>query len=572
MTLPQRLSLPPQRRRHLVAVARGEAAPDAVVHVGSMLDVYTGEVREAEIGIAEGRVAWVGEIGARGLPPTLDFRDGAVVPGFIEPHCHPDILYSPAALAQELAYRGTTTVCADTALLSLLLDDDELLAVVHGMSGASVKFLWNLRGCLDGLLPAELERLRADRLRHLVAELPDVVATGEMTAWPEFLRGDERLTGLVDAAIARGLRIDGHAAGASDRTLGPLAAAGITADHEAITPEELLARARLGYWLMLRHSGLRPDGAVLAEAITSGRVPASRVILTTDGPVAGDLVDGHLDAVVRELVKADVSPVDAVRMATLNPATYLGLDVHLGGIAPGRMADLVLVDSLSSFQPQLVLCEGVPTTPHSVRAGFGEWGTLHSPPLVPADLDAQRLVDACLAGPAMRLEGVITRLAPAVADLPPDASYVALIGRDGSWIVGGVLHGVTAAALASTYSGSGDVIVLGRDADAALAAYREVVSLGGGIATHARTLPLDHLGSMYGGSVPELAAAMHEIAADLQFPPDLPPVEYLLLFLTIAVLPDVRLTPVGAITIKTGDLLQAPINLPASATVERRHS
>lgn len=572
MNLPRRLALSPARRRRLVEVARGEAAPDAVVRARSMLDVYTGEIREAEIGIAEGRVAWVGEPGARGLRPTLDLSDGVVVPGFIEPHCHPDILYSPSALALQLASLGTTTVCADTVFLSLVLDDDELLAVIEGMSQASVKFLWNLRGCLDGVLPVEMERLGADRLRRLVAELPDVVATGEMTAWPEFVRGDERLTGLVGAAIARGLRVDGHAAGASARTLAPLAAAGVTADHEAITPDELVERARLGYWLMLRHSSLRPDGPVLAEAVTSGRVPSSRVMLTTDGPVATDLAEGHLDAVIREMLAAGVPAVDAVRMATLNPATYLGLDAHVGGIAPGRTADLVLVDSLSSFRPQLVLCDGVPMTPGSASAGFTSWDTLHPPAFELADLDSRRFVEACLAGPAMRFEGVITRLVPTAAELPPDASYVALVARDGSWIVGGVGHGLAVTALASTFSGSGDVVVIGRDPDAALAAYQRVVSLGGGIATNARTVPLELLGSMYGGAVPELAAAMRAVAADLRLPSGLPPVEYLLLFLTIAVLPDVRLTPAGAIMVKTRELLQAPVVLPARATLERRFS
>jgi adenine deaminase len=565
VSLPQRLSLAPERRRRLVAVARGAAAPDTVVRAGGVLDVYTGELRPAEVGIAEGRVAWVGDVGARGLAPTLDLGDGALVPGLIEPHCHPDILYSPDTLARALALRGTTTVCADTAFLSLLLGDDELLAVVRGMSEASVKFLWNLRGGLDGLLPAEIERLNADRLRRLVAELPDLVATGEMTSWPELLRGDERLTALVDAAIARGLRIDGHAAGASARTLGPIAAAGVTADHEATTLDELVARARLGYWIMLRHSSLRPDGPVLAEAITSGRVPASRVMLTTDGLVATDLADGHLDGVIRTLLAAGVRPFDAVRMATLNPATYLGLDAHVGGIAPGRLADLVLVDSLESFQPQVVLCEGTPMTPESVRPGFTEWNALHAPPFQPAELSPRQLVGICLAGPAMRLEGVITRLAPAAdpADgLAPDASYAALIARDGSWIVGGVVHGLPVTALASTFSGSGDVIVIGRDPEAALAAYREVLAGGGGIATHARTVPLGRLGSMYAGPVPELAAAMRAITADLRYPPGLPPAEYLLLFLAIAVLPDVRLTPAGAITVKARELLQAPTRLP----------
>lgn len=570
MRLPHRLLLTPEQRGRLVDVARGQQPPDALLHAARMLNVYTGEVREAWLGIAEGRVAWAADGDAGHGAATMDLPDGVLVPGLIEPHCHPDIVYTPSALARQLTAHGTTTVCADTVFLSLRLDDDQLLRLMQAMSAASVKFLWNLRGCLDGMLPAELDRLGADRLSRLLAALPDVVATGEMTAWPQFLAGDERLNGLVDAAVARGLRVDGHAAGASTRTLGPLAAAGITADHEAITAEELLSRARLGYWLMLRHSSLRPDGRALAQAITSGDVPGTRVMLTTDGPVAVDLAEGHLDAVVRELLAAGVAPVDAVRMATLNPATYLGLDAHLGGIAPGQLADLVLVDSLSSFHPQLVLCEGVPVTPATAQAGFTDWDRLHTAPLLTADLDPQRLVAACHGGPTMRLQGVITRLEPASADLPTDASYAALIGRDGSWIVGGVIHGLTVTALASTFCGSGDVIVLGRDPDAVLAAYRSVLCVGGGIATHSHTLPLHALGSMYSGSVPELAAAMWKIADDLRLPAQLPPVEYLLLFLTIAVLPEVRLTPAGVIMVKTGEVLKAPIDLPASASTNRR--
>lgn len=570
MKLPHRLSLSSERRRNLVSVARGERAPDMVVRAPSMLDVYTGEIRSAELTIAEGRIAWVGDVGASGLEPTFNLRDGVVVPGFIEPHCHPDIVYNPGDLASALARWGTTTVCADTVFLSLLLDDDEFLAVLEGMSHASVKFLWNLRGCLDGVLPAELDRLDSGRLQRLLAEVPDFVATGEMTAWPDLLNGDARLAGLVDAAIASGLRIDGHAAGASARTLGPLAASGITADHEAITADELHSRVRLGYWVMLRHSSLRPDGRVLGEAVTSGRVPPSRVMLTTDGPVAVDIVEGHLDGVIRELLAAGVTAVDAVRMATLNPATYLGLDAHVGGIAPGRCADLVLVDSLESFRPQLVLCEGVPVTPATTRVGFSGWRDLRPNPYRLADLDAGRLVEACRAGPTMRLDGVITRLAASTANLGADSSYVALVGRDGSWIVAGVLQGIAVPALVSTFSGSGDVVLLGQDADTLVAVYREVVSLGGGIGTGNHTVPLEVLGTMFNGTVSELAAGMRELAADLQLPPGMPPLEYLLLFLTIAVLPDVRLTPLGSMVVKTREILHPPIELRVvTATVER---
>lgn len=569
MRLPARLRVSPEQRRHLVDVARGTREPDAVVHARNVLNVYTSETGPAEIGIASGRIAWVVPIAEARGPCTVEL-DGVVLPGFIEPHCHPDILYTPAALVPQLVAHGTTTVCADTAFLTLALDDDELVAVLEEMSTAAVKFLWNLRCCMDGVLPRERERFATARLQRLIDDIDAVVATGEMTAWPDLLDHDERLTTVVDSAAAEGLRIDGHAAGASPRSLGAIAAAGITADHEAISAGDLVNRTRLGYWTMLRHSSLRPDVDALVTAITSGDVPHWRTMLTTDGPIATDLVsEGHLDAILRRLIDRGVDPADAVRMATLHPATYLGLDAHIGGIAPGRCADLVHVDSLESFEVADVATDGHFTDTDHLDRGFTAWSTLTSEPLRTATIKAADIIDGCIDGPAFRLEGIITRRAARSARLPRDACYVAAVSRDGTRLVGAVVHGIDVPVLVSTFSGSGDVVLLGRDAEGLVDAYRRVVDLGGGLATEHHIVPLGALGSLYDGPMHALATAMHAVASDLQLPASLPPIEYLMLFLTLAVLPEIRLTPRGSLMVKTGAVLRAPDRLVPETVPER---
>ncbi|MEW6470728.1 MAG: adenine deaminase C-terminal domain-containing protein [Actinomycetota bacterium] len=565
MRLPARLRLDSVARRHVVDVAAGRVPADLVVRGGAILNVYTSRLEPGAVGIAGGRIAWVGDPEDREAQAVLDVDGAVVAPGLIEPHCHPDILYTPGAAVPAYITHGTTTVSADIAFLLLSLDDDVLVGVLEAMAGASVKFLWNLRGCLDGLLPLEAERLSTERLARLLEGVPGVVGSGELTAWPRLLAGDERIVTFTEAVIDAGLRVDGHCAGTSPRTLGALACAGISADHEAITPNEVEQRLRLGYWVMLRHSSLRLDGPELAAGLVASGLPTDRVMLTTDGPIPSDLAAGHLDAVIHSVVAAGLDPVTAVRMGSLHPAVYLGLDAHLGGIAPGRCADLVVVESVGSFTPRLVVTDGRPVISERAADGAVTWRNLEDEGLLPATLDDRTVADVCRAGPTMTLEGVITRAAASIeGPLPFDASYVALVSRRGDWITGGILRGLRLRALVSSFTGSRDILLLGHDLQAMVAAYRRVVALGGGIVTPDAELPLTVLGRLYDGPLEILAAKLTGLEATLEQSPPVP-LPYLLLFLSLAVLPDIRLSPAGVVHVKTGEVLQPPVPLPTPA-------
>jgi adenine deaminase len=542
--LPPRLRLAPLRRRRLVAVARGLEPADLVVRGGLVLNVYTGRLEAASIGIAEGRVAWVGDERPGTPAAVLDVDGATVVPGLVEPHGHPDVLTTPSAFATALALRGTTSVSVEAHELLLALSDEELLAVVAGLDGATTKLFWRMRPERDAFDADPHGAI--ERAARILRRLPQAVGVGELTGWPWLAQGHEPLERLIETAHELRLQVEGHLPGASAETLGYLASAGLTSDHEAIDGRQLVDAVAAGYWVMLRSSSLRRDAAALARHLVDQRIPLGRVLLTTDGPVAADLARAAVDGVVRELIAEGIDPVDVVRMATLAPATYLGLDAHLGGIAPGRCADLLVVDSLTSFRPRTVVADGREVTAASVSGGDVDWSRYRTGGLVAAPLTAAGLRELAHAGPALRMRGVITR----ATERGPDDALALLVARDGSWATGCTIACVETDAFGSTHTDGRHVLLLGRDADALVAVYISVVAAGGAIATPRLVVPLPVLGYMFDGPVEELAAATAAIAADAGLAPPLPPLEYFSLFLTIAALPDFRLTPDGVVDVK----------------------
>src|SRR6267142_1911713 len=195
---------------------------------------------------------------------------------------------------------------------------------------------------------------------------PRTIAVGEVTRWPDAWRGDREL--LRRLGLARGARVEGHTAGAPGEKIPAIAAAGFTSDHEPITAQEVLDRARQGIAVMLRESSLRPDLVGLLDALKTAPALASRLMLTSDGSMPAFLrTHGFVDHLIRVALERGVAPIDAYRMATLNPATYYGLDADLGGIAPGRYADICVLDDLAEPRPSTVIARG------KVIATSGRW-------------------------------------------------------------------------------------------------------------------------------------------------------------------------------------------------------
>jgi adenine deaminase len=559
-------------RRRLTAVARGEAPADLYVRGGTLLNVYTGELYAANVAVRGERIAYVGlrdeMVGPR--TRTLDATGRVLVPGYIDPHVHPAHVVTPSALARYLLPLGTTTVFADTLQIWELGGLRGFQVVADALARSPLKFFWMIRVHAQARSDDERRRFPARHLARALAH-PSAVAAGEVTRWPDVHAGSVDLLRRLEIALARGQRVEGHTAGAAAEKIAALAAGGLTSDHEPITAREVLDRARHGIAVMLRESSLRPDLSGLLDALKEAPALASRLMLTTDGSMPAFVEDhGFVDHLVRVALERGVPPIDAYRMATLNPATYFNRDGDLGGIAPGRYADILLLRDLSDPRPETVVARG------RVAAHEGRLTTdvpepvwrrvLATPESRLAVRWRARTDDFTLPAraryPVARLVStVITRLEE--RPLTDGDLRAALLDRAGRWVAPAVVahFGDRVDGLASTITTDFNILALGRRPESMARAVNRLLALRGGIVVVdgdeiVFELPLPLGGLMMPGTLPEAAArerGLREVLVARGYPHHDP--LFTLFFLAADFLPAVRLSPRGVWDVKRNRVL-----------------
>jgi adenine deaminase len=442
--------------------------------------------------------------------------------------------------------------------------------VADALSSSPLKFFWMLRVHGQARVRDEARGFPLKTLARTLAH-PWVLAVGEVTRWPEAHRGDLELLRRLDLAHARGLRVEGHTAGASDEKLPAIALAGLTSDHEPITAKEVLERARQGIAVMLRESSLRPDLSGLLDALKDAPALASRLMLTADGSMPAFIrAHGFVDNLVRLAMAGGVAPLDAYRMATLNAATYYALDAHIGAIAPGRFADVCVLADLAEPRPVMVIARGrvagvdgqlttrVPEPPWrriftSAAARLaGRWQA------TPDDFTLPRRARY----PVIRfVSAVISRLEE--RPLAPGDLHAALLDRAGRWVAPGVVSGFAdrVDGLAATTTTDFNILAVGRNPAAMARAVNHLKRRGGGIVLVdgdriAYELPLPIGGIMARGSLNEVAAleeGLHAALVARGYAHHAP--VFSLFFLAADFLPAVRLSPLGVWDVKRGRVL-----------------
>jgi len=343
----------------LIEVASGRRSADYYLANGRIVNVYSGEVIEGNVATSEERVAYVGPSDTMVASGTkvVDVGGDYLIPGYFDPHAHADLLFNPATFSDQVVVTGTTAVFADNHDLANALGLKGLRKVLRHSKSYPLKFFMGVPAVSPPFPGIEGEDFYP--LRDLRGLLEDeaALAISEITPFVRLVKGDRRLLSKITLARNAGKRVEGHTVGASYDKLNAIIDGGITSCHESIKPEELLTRVRLGLYVMLRHGSIRSDLKPLSKALKECRgIGSNRVMLTTDGMFADDLVrHGYMDYVVAEAIKCGIEPIEAIRMATLNPASYFGLDWDLGGIAPSRYADLSIVEDLRRPTPRLVM-------------------------------------------------------------------------------------------------------------------------------------------------------------------------------------------------------------------------
>jgi len=451
---------------------------------GDIVDVQAGATRRAAVGIHGDRIVAIGadaQIAPRARQ-VADVAGQTIVPGYIEPHGHV-ILANPVEFAGAVLPGGTTMAVTDTLPLMLLARPDRLAGLLEQLAGLPMKFRWLIR--LHPQSFAETgERFSLPTVRTLW-RLPSAAAVGEVTGWVDVLQGDADLTGKIRAARDEGKPVEGHAAGASFERLAALARAGFTSCHEAVTAEDVRDRLRAGLVTMLRHSSIRPDLPDLLRAVTREEIASGRVMLTADGPTPAFIADrGYLDHLLEVAISAGISPIDALRMVTVNPARYYGIQ-DAGQIAVGYRADVNVIPDLSHMTPTVVIADGkIVARNGALTVGLASpaWRETFEPaalPRLPAGAFTAREN-----APGMRLvNDVITEPVP-VSEIPPGALRVALLDRRGRWIIHTRVIGLAdrLGGLATTISSGFDIVVLGHNPADMAAALARIADMGGGLA------------------------------------------------------------------------------------------
>ena len=550
-----------------LAVARGDEPADVVVRGGKVLSVFTREWLDVDVAIADGWIAGLGEYDGR---ETIDAGGRWVVPGFIDAHVHVE---SSKTLVDEFARLvlplGTTAVVADPHEIANVLGTDG----VHWLLDASADLPLDVYFMASSCVPAssyESPR-RALSVGDLDALLRRrrVIGLAEMMNFPGVVSGDA--AELSKLALAT--HVDGHAPGVLGASLQAYAAAGIRSDHEAFTAEEGRQRLRAGMWVLIREaSAARNLQALLPLVREFG--PHRMAFCTDDREPEHIAGDGHVNAIVRDAVASGIDPIDALVLASHNAAAYHRLD-HLGAVAPGRQADILLLPDLETFVPELVLKRGHPVgefprpevpewVKHTVRIGaLGPevfripWagGAARVIGLVPGQIVTESLV-----------EEPLVHGGEAVADQERDLAKIAVIerhlgtGRIGKGFVRG--FGLQRGALGTTLSHDAHNLVVVGMSDAAMAvAVRRLANIGGGIVVVDRgevlaELPLPVAGILSDAPLAEVverSRAVVAAAAALGCKVDAP--FQLLAFLALSVIPSLKLTDRGLVDVDRFELV-----------------
>ncbi len=567
-----------QRR---IQVARARLPADLVLRNARLINVCSGECYPADIVLADGLVVAVSAPGEGYLGrEERDLQGRWLAPGLIDGHMHIEsTMLVLAEFARIVTPRGVTAVILDPHEFANVLGVEGIRYVLEAGRGLPLSAYVMLSSCVPAsAYESPYRALTADDLLPLLAD-ERVLGLAEMMNMPGVLQADEQVLAKIVAAGQHGLVVDGHAPGLAGPDLCAYATAGIMSDHECNTLEEARQRIRLGMWLMIREGSAARNLDALLPLVKELHPP--RVFFVTDDRDPQDLTTrGHIDSMVRHAIELGLDAVEAIRLASYNTAQYFRL-YNRGAIVPGNVADLVVLDDLDTFQVESVYKDGVMVARQGQllvdvpAAEFtGVTATVHIGDLHESELRIPGhagMVEVVGIEPAQITTRRLQEEAPVqdgeiVADPTRDLLKLVVIerhhasGRVGLGLVKG--FGLRRGALASSVAHDAHNLVIAGASDSdILKAARVLEEMGGGFACVVDGEVVASVALPYGGLVSPLPAAelvqqlrqLAAVAGELGCVLDHPCMT--LSFLSLSVIPALKLTDQGLIDVETFTLL-----------------
>jgi adenine deaminase len=560
----------------LITVARGEAAADLLLTNARIINTFTAEIEQGNIAISQGRIAGIGDYSR--AKQKIDLKGKYLAPGLINGHIHVESsMLHIAEYAKAVVPRGTTAIVTDL----------HEIANVAGLKG--IRYLMDCARTLPldcyfmapSCVPAtHLEtsgaELGAQELR-IALRWKNVMGLGELMNFPGVLTSNKEV--LKKVKLARGKVIDGHAPRISGKDLNAYLAAGASSDHESTALEEGREKLRRGMYLMIREGSSEKNLDELLPLVTDKTY--KRCLFVTDDRTCADLLkEGDIDAVVRKAIARGLDPIRAIQMATINTAEHFRLR-QVGAIAPGYVANIIVIDDLSKLSVDMVFHKGKLVAQKGKPLFSSSW---RSDPEITHSVNVKPFAMEALKIPASKKNLPIIEIVPSqvitksiklenkvrngflVPNIKQDILKLVVVerhkasGNIGLGLVKG--FGLKKGALgASIAHDSHNIIVAGTNDQDIFAAVKEIERLQGGLVAAAggkikESLALPIAGLLSEEPLEAVVSKLEElqkIAAGLGC--TLPSPFATLSFLALAVIPELRLTDKGLVDVVAFKLL-----------------
>jgi len=348
----------------LNAVAIGDKAADLVLENCSLVNVYTGEILpETQVAISKDRIAYVGEDAShtKGKKTVvINLEKKFITPGFADSHIHIDQFFSPAEFVKKSLLCGVTSLFADSVDIVSTCGFGGFKEFIKMTSGLPARFFH----VVPGGTPVDRKFSHVKSLspteEKSALRMPGVLGLGEVFSWTKVTKRDSKTMKTLSTMLENNCVINGHTAGMSGKKLNAYVSSGILSCHEPINFEQVIERLRLGMWIMIREGSIRRDIKDIIPLVLANKTNKDRLMFCSDGLDPIDITKfGHIDHCIREAVKLGLNLTDAISMASKNCFDYYNMGMDLGGIAPGKLADILVFDDLMKLKPKKIFVGGM---------------------------------------------------------------------------------------------------------------------------------------------------------------------------------------------------------------------
>jgi len=287
---------------------------------------------------------------------SIDVSGKILVPGFIDGHTHLNCLASPENILKYCITGGTTTIINESMEICHTAGYKGIIEYIESFKNQPVKVFFTVAVPLNLNKSADIFMPTVDELKKLLKR-DDIAGVGE-GYWQMVLNGNKYLPELAEESLRLGKTVEGHTAGAHNDKLAAYLAYGISSDHESTSIEDILERLRMGVFIMIRQGSIRKELDALAPMARMD-IDFSHISIVTDGADPRDLLkDGYLEASAQRALDLGFDFIKTIQMVTINPATHFRLDHYIGGIAPAKHADILVLPDNRHTRPELVISKG----------------------------------------------------------------------------------------------------------------------------------------------------------------------------------------------------------------------